>query len=158
MFGFKKKKEYDPAADWPHLKPHPLRGYTNFGMFEVHGTNPETGRSNKVTVEALDSSDALRIATDVHGLSEPLTAQEVQRPMATERQISYGNSLGISITPDMSMVDASAVICRSKDGDSFRDTLSKDEWVAACSERVVLSSLSGHTVYRSAMAGADRVK
>lgn len=157
MFGLKKRKEYDPVADWPHLKPHPLRGYTNFGMFEVLGKNPKTGRSNKVTVEALDITDALRVATNIHRLTEPLTVQEIQRPMATERQISYGSSLGISITSDMSMVDASAMICRFEDGDSFRDALSKNEWVAACSKRVVLSSLSGHTVYRSVMAEAERV-
>lgn len=74
MFGFKKKKvtEYDPAADWPHLKPHPLRGYTNFGMFEAHSTNPKTGSSNKFMILALDSSDALRVAAEIHGWCVPL--------------------------------------------------------------------------------------
>jgi hypothetical protein len=155
MFGFgkKKSKEYDPMAisgiGIP-TSPHPLRGWTNFGMFEVHGLNPSTGRENKRTLEALTSADAKNKALAA-GLVEPISVSEVQRPMATERQIAYGKSLGIEITPDMSMVDASASICRVNDGESFRDIISRKQWVDACEAGVVISALSGPKCYLSSM-------
>lgn len=161
MFGFlkKKDKEYDPTA-LPGIgiptSPHPLRGWTNLGMFEVHGVNSKTGRENKRTFEALTASDAMRKAI-VEGLIEPITVTEIQRPMATDRQISYGASLGISITSDMSMVDASAMICRVNDGETnFRDFISKSDWVDACRKGVVISALCGHKFYRSAMKNAEK--
>ena len=137
---------------------HPLRGYTNFGIFEVHGKNPETGRQNKRTIEALTDQDAIDQAKEVFGLVDPITVQEVQRPMATDRQISYGNELGIEIPPNISTVDASAIICRMEDDDAPDDILAKEEWDAACQAGVVISALCGHTFYNSAMKNAKRVK
>ncbi len=160
MFGFLKKKgavtSPPPPSGVMGLSPHPLRGLTNFGMFEVHGLNPKTGRQNKRIVEALSDQDALERAKRTTDLVEPFTVQEVQRPMATERQIAYGDSLGLKITPDLSMVDASAMICRENDGDVA--LISGADVEAASLAGVVMSALAGRTFYRSAMKNADRVK
>ncbi len=157
MFWFGKKKEIDPVKDWPRNEPHPLRGFTNFGRFEVRGVNPKTGRKKKVVVDALNTADALRVAAEVHGLSEP-EAQEVQRPMATERQIAYAATFGVRIGAGLSMLDASALICKCEDGDDPAEWLSPAEWSRACTERVLISGLSGSTLYRSAMRKAGRLK
>ncbi len=152
MFGFLKKpakeKEYNPVSAGMPKAPHPLRGWTNFGMFEVPGLNEKTGRQNKRMVEALTSADAREMALSL-GLSEPITVSEVQRPMATERQIAYGRSLGIDITPEMSMVDASAMICRVNDGDLF--VIGRSNWLDACEAGVTVSALSGQTNFISSM-------
>lgn len=156
MFGFIKKKEpkeYNPLSPFGFpSSPHPLRGWTNFGMFEVHGMNPDTGRENKKIVEALTSSHAREQAASM-GLAEPISVKEIQRPMATDRQIAYGESLGINITTDMSMIDASALICRVDDGETFRDRISKEDWFAACRAGVIISALSGPKNYESSMKG-----
>lgn len=149
MFLFRKKKSVQPLS--LPKSPHPLRGWTNFGMFEVHGVNPTTGRKNKRMIEALTADDALSKARLVENLSDPITVEEVQRPMATDRQISYGNSLGLNITAKESMVDASALICRCDDGDPDDDRISESEWVSACKAGAVVSALSGHTLYKSIM-------
>lgn len=152
MFLFHKKK---PGQSFPFPKsPHPLRGWTNFGLFEVHGINPSTGRQNKRIIEALTLDDAIAKARLVENLLEPITAEEIQRPMATERQISYGDSVGVRITSKETMVDASALLCRFNDGDPGNDRISEAEWILACNSGIVMSALSGHTLYRSAMRHA----
>lgn len=149
MFLFHKKKSFQPLS-LPN-SPHPLRGWTNFGLFEVHGVNPSTGRQNKRIIEALTVDDALSKARLVENLLDPITAEEIQRPMATKRQISYGNSIGVCITEKETLIDASALLSRCHDGDPDDDCISETEWILACKSGVVLSALSGHTLYESVM-------
>lgn len=158
MLWFKKKETNPRSVTGMPVSQHPLRGYTNFGIYEIRGTNPKTKRQSKKFLEALTSDDALDRAKRIEGLADPITVQEVQRPMATERQISYGAELGLKISPNISMVDASAMISREHDGDGPDDILTKEEWDAACQAGVVISALCGHTFYRSAMKNAKRVK
>lgn len=149
MFLFRKNKPVQPFS--LPKSPHPLRGWTNFGLFKVHGQNPSTGRQNKRIIEALTADDALSKARLVEKLLDPITVEEIQRPMATERQIAYGNSIGVHITEKESMVDASALLSRYHDGDPDNDRLSESEWLLACKSDIVLSALSGHTLYKSVM-------
>lgn len=151
MFLFGKKKAPETASSLRLPKhPHPLRGWTNFGMYEVHGVNPRTGRSNKKKVEALDEVGA-RNAAVAAGLTEPFTILEIQRPMATESQIDYGRELGVKITERESSVDASALICMVKDGEAPRNRITADQWAAACSAGVCVSALACQRFYRSVM-------
>ena len=87
--------EYDPMDPrfFGHGS-HPLRGYTNFGRFEVHGVNPETGRKNKKIIEALNQSEAIQAAVRL-GLQPPISVREISCRMATERQYKYMDSLDI---------------------------------------------------------------
>ena len=149
MFLFRKKKTVKPLS--LPKSPHPLRGWTNFGVFEVHGVNPSTGRQNKRIIEALTVEDAISKARSDEKLLDPITAEEIQRPMATDRQISYGNSIDVIITEKESMVDASALISRAHDGDPDDDFISETEWIIACKSGAVVSALSGHTLFRSVM-------
>lgn len=149
MFLFRKKKTVNPLS--LPKSPRPLRGWTNFGMFEVHGINPSSGRQNKRIIEALTVEDAISKARSVEKLLDPITAEEMQRPMATERQIAYGNSIGVCITEKETMVDASALISRANDGDPDDDYISETEWIVACKSGAVVSALCGHTLYRSVM-------
>ena len=96
MFLFRKNKSVQPSV--LPKSPHPLRGWTNLGLFEVRGQNPSTGRQNKRIIEALTADDALSKARLVEKLLDPITVEEIQRPMATERQIAYGASIGVYIT------------------------------------------------------------
>lgn len=89
------------------------------------------------------------------GLVEPITVTEVQRRMASERLIAYGQSLGIVITPEMSMLDASALICKANDDELSYRFLSLGQWSAAWSAGVVVSALMGPKCYDSAMEAAD---
>lgn len=149
MFLFRKNKSTHPLR-LPNA-PHPLRGWTNFGLFEVRGLNPATGRQNKRIIEALTVDDAVSKAKIDEKLLDPITAEEIQRPMATERQISYGNSIGVCITKKETLIDASALLSRYHDGDPEDDCISEAEWILACKSGVVLSALSGHTLYKSVM-------
>lgn len=149
MFLFHKNKSVQPSV--LPKSPHPLRGWTNLGLFEVRGQNPSTGRQNKRIIEALTADDALSKVRLVEKLLDPITVEEIQRPMATERQIAYGASIGVYITERETMIDASALLSRYHDGDPDDDRLSGAEWLLACKSGIVLSALSGHTLYKSVM-------
>ncbi|MDO5785446.1 MAG: hypothetical protein Q4P20_10340, partial [Eubacteriales bacterium] len=104
------------------------RCYTNFGLYEVQGINPQTGKSNKRKVIALDKTDAYRAARVLENLLDPITVQEVPLPMATDRQIDYAINLGNIITDGLSRADVSALI----DNPKFEDLITEEEWKLAC--------------------------
>lgn len=154
LFDVFKKKPVVPSPVTPPARPHPLRGWTNFGVYEVRGINPKTGRQNKKRVEAVDEAGAVALA----GLLEPVSAVEVQRPMATERQIEYGATLGLKITERESMVDASALLSMVEDGERPEARITADQWAAACSAGVCISALACQEVYKAVMEAASNAK
>ena len=117
------------------------------GVYEVRGVNPKTGRQNKKRIEAIDEATAVAQA----GLGAPVSAVEVQRPMATERQIAFGASIGVKITEKESQVDASALICMVQDGEKPVNRITPDQWAAACSAGVCVSALACQKLYKFMM-------
>ena len=133
----------------------PLRGWTNLGLFEIHGVNPKTGRSNKRMKECLSESDAKAWALS-DGLIEPISVHEVPREMATEKQIALCKELGLDSGLNLSKltkVDVNALIWRHDDGDSRRIT--DEEWCAACEAGYPVSALCGPTHFRYIMKTGD---
>lgn len=152
LFGKKKAQDAESLLRLPK-SPHPLRGWTNFGLYEVHGLNTQTGRSNKKKVEALDEAGA-RSAALAAGLSEPITVSEVQRRMITEAQAGLLRRMNIRFTGHETLEDASAMICMVNDGETPRDRITADQWAAACAAGVCVSALSCQRSYKSSMKGA----
>ena len=158
LFKKKQKPEPEPVVIAPSadLKPHfahPLRGWTNVGLYEVHGVNPKTGRSNKKMIEALSEGQAIAAAAAT-GLSDPITVWEVPQRMATERQIKLAESLGEDVPAGATLLDASALICRVQDGETEEMAITPEQWAAAWAAGVPMSALAGQKFYRSAMKGA----
>ena len=156
MFLFGKKKA--PEAVSPFRlpsAPHPLRGWTNMGLYEAHGMNARTGRSNKKMVEALDEAGA-RAAALAAGLSEPVTVSEVQRRMITEGQIDCLRRMKVKFSGQETMEDASALICMVNDRESVADRITPDQWAAACSAGVLVSAFACQRLYCHSMKGAGR--
>lgn len=152
MFLFGKKKPEAVASRLPR-SPHPLRGWTNFGLYEAHGVNPRTGRSNKKTVEALDEAGA-RAAALAAGLSEPITVSEIQRRMITEAQADCLRKMRVKFSGAESLEDASAMICMVNDREAPADRITEEQWAAACSAGVCISALACQRLYRHCMKGA----
>ena len=152
LFGKKKAPEADSPLRLPK-SPHPLRGWTNFGTYEVRGVNTRTGRSNKKTVDALDDAGA-RAAALAAGLSEPITVLEVQRRRITEAQADLLRRMKVKVTGQETLEDASALICMVNDGEAPGDRITADQWVAACAAGVCVSALSCQRSFRSSMKGA----
>lgn len=148
--------KYDPmnAKFFARHEPHPLRGYSNFGTFEIHGLNPKTGRQNKKVIEALTHEEAIAAAAGL-GLQEPITANEISSRMATDRQLEYMEQLGIEQHSGLSLLDASCLISKSHDREDDCPGLSFSQWLAACQAGVRVSALMGPTCYRSAMGEKD---
>lgn len=159
LFGlFKIKPKPEPvvlapsAENKPHFA-HPLRGWTNVGLYEVHGVNPKTGRSNKKMIEALSEGQAVAAAVAA-GLADPITVSEVPQRMATDRQIEFAESLGEDVPAGATLLDASALICRVQDGETEEKAITQEQWAAAWVAGVPMSALAGQKFYRSAMKGA----
>lgn len=152
LFGKKKKPEAESPLRLPG-SPHPLRGWTNMGLYEAHGLNARTGRSNKKMVEALDEAGA-RTAALAAGLSEPITVSEVQRRRITEGQADCLRRMKVRFTGQESMEDASALICMVNDGETPADRITPEQWAAACSAGVLVSALACQRCFRSCMKGA----
>lgn len=152
LFGKKKTPEAGSPLRLP-VSPHPLRGWTNMGLYEAHGLNARTGRSNKKVVEALDETGA-RAAALAAGLSEPITVSEVQRRRITEGQADCLRRMRVRFTGQESMEDASALICMVNDGETAADRITPDQWAAACSSGVTVSALACQRCFRSCMKGA----
>lgn len=131
-----------PVVSQPH------RCYTNFGLYEVHGTNPQTGKPNKRKVIALDTTDAYRAARVLEGLLDPITVQEISPSMATDRQIEYAINLGHIVIDELSRVDVSALIDNTK----AEDTITEDDWNAACEARICVSSCLSKSNFKQAMS------
>lgn len=133
----------------------PLRGWTNLGIYEIHGVNPKTGRSNKRMHECLSEAAAKEWAL-ADGLVEPITVVEVPRDMATEKQIEVCRKLGLDAGLDFSKltkVDVNALIWRHDDGDSR--CISDEEWCAACDAGYIVSALCGPTHFQYIMETGD---
>lgn len=152
LFGKKKAPEVVSPLRLPK-SPHPLRGWTNFGLYEAHGTNPKTSRSNKKMVEALDEAGAVAAALTA-GLAEPVSVSEIQRRMITDAQADCLRRMKVSFSGAESMEDASALICMVNDREDTGDRITPDQWAAACSAGVLVSALSCQRCYRSCMKGA----
>lgn len=132
---------------------HPLRGWSNLGLYEVHGINPKTGRSNKKTCQCLSENEAREWALSA-GLLEPITVKEIQSRMVSEWQADYCRKLGIRDSlQGLSMVDANALIWRHKDGDARK--INGAEWAAACAAGILVSALCGPTHYKYIMRCGD---
>lgn len=131
-----------PVVSQPH------RCYTNFGLYEVHGINPQTGKPNKRKVIALDTTDAYRAARVLEGLLDPITVQEISPSMATDRQIEYAINLGHIVIDELSRVDVSALIDNTK----AEDTITEDDWNAACEARICVSACLSKSHFKQAMS------
>lgn len=133
--------------------PHPLRGWTNLGLFEIHGVNPKTKRSNKKMHECLSETDARSWAIS-QGLVEPIQVSEVEQRRVTDGQKSALRKRGIQANlAELSIVDASALLWRKADGDSRK--INQREWAAACRAGYPVSALCGPTFYRFIMSTGD---
>lgn len=146
---FSPKKPKDPPLDRLPSTPHPLRGWTNLGLYEVHGINPKTKRSNKRHYEAF-TEDHARVQALSDGLVEPITVEEIQSSMATEKQIELCKELGIHENfRYITMIDVGALIWRHDDKDKRK--INDEEWAAACKAGYPMSALCGPTHYRYIM-------
>lgn len=146
---FSPKKPKNPPLDHLPLSPHPFRGWTNLGLYEVHGINSKTKRSNKRCYEAFTEEHARNQAI-ADGLVDPITVEEVQSDMASERQIELCKNLGIHADfRYMTMTDVSAIIWYHDDHDKRKIT--DEEWAAACEAGYPVSALCGSTHYKYIM-------
>ena len=68
LFNMLKRGLAAPGPGALPAHPHPLRGWTNMGVYEVRGVNPKTGRQNKKRIEAIDEATAVAQA----GLGAPV--------------------------------------------------------------------------------------
>jgi len=146
---FPPEKPKDPPQDRVPSKVHPLRGWTNLGLYEIHGINPKTKRKNKRLYEALTENQAREKAL-ADGLAEPITIEEIESERATERQIELCKELGIHANYDcLTVVDMSALIWYHDDKDNRRITAA--EWAAACKAGYLVSAFCGPTYYKYIM-------
>ena len=142
-----------PSAFPKPKTPDPLRGWTNIGLYEVHGINPKTGRSNKKSCQALSDEAARAWALSV-GLVDPITVSETPRLRPSSAQIKrlkkegYRGDVGL-----LTNVDASAIISYAEDEDLRRIT--QAEWDKACAAGYEISALSGPSLYRAIMETGD---
>lgn len=126
-----------------HVKPHPLRGFMNLGMFKVTGKNFETNRMNTKTVYALDQTRAIQMAASGFGLIDPLTAEEIAYPEASAEQKADLAVLGVYVPAGANMYDYAAADERYQRVDEVTITQEQWEYAAACGIR--LSALAGET-------------
>lgn len=134
-------------------QPSAMRGWTNLGKYEVHGTNPKTKRSNKRIYSALTETQAEAKAAS-EGLVAPFQVKEIpSRPMSEPqcqllKKMKYSGSY-----TDLSLVDAGAIISYVFDGD--RRLITAEEWASACEAGYEISALSGPTMYHKIMSTGD---
>ena len=134
-------------------KADPLRGWTNLGQYEIHGTNPKTGRSNKKTCLSLSDETAKEWALSA-GLIEPIQVKELPRFRPSGSQEKRLKSCGYKGDINLlTNVDASAIISYTEDGDRRKITAS--EWKNACNAGYEISALSGPSLYRTIMKYGD---
>ena len=146
---FKKHRSGLPVP----VEPDALRGFTNFGVYVIHGINPKTGRGNKREGRGLDADDARSRALS-SGLDDPVVVEEKARLRASRDQlaalarIGYKGPLAL-----LTNVDAAALLSFEEDGDRRRIT--QAEWDAACVAGFDLSALTGPTLYKRIMKTGD---
>ena len=92
----------------------PSGNYMNYGIFEVSGIKPTTGRKNKRTYEAKDEAGALRAAAE-DGLQDAEVVRALEEEPPTERQKECLEGLGVTIPQGACKYDVSAMIGRILD-------------------------------------------
>lgn len=125
------------------VKPHPLRGFMNLGMFRVKGKNFQTNRMNTKTVYALDQSKAIQAAASEYGLIEPFSAEEVAFPEALENQQMEMAAAGIYVPEGARLYDYEAANWRDRNYDEV--TVTREQWEYAASLGILISALAGET-------------
>lgn len=126
-----------------HVKPHPLRGFMNLGMFKVTGKNFETGRMNTKTVYAPDQARAIQMAASEFGLIDPLTAEEIAYPEENAERKAEMNTLGIYVPAGANLYDYAAAGLRHQNMDEV--TITQEQWEYAAECGIRLSALAGET-------------
>lgn len=155
VYGTRKSRQTATITLQQNLPPpHPLRGWTNVGLYEIHGINPKTNRSNKKTCECFSESAAKAWAIS-SGLVEPITVTEISSDRATENQITYLQQLGAQVDFDsLTKEDASELIDFIKDND--RRHINQQEFDMATQRGYKISSLAGTTTFRYIMQYGHR--
>lgn len=92
----------------------PSGNYMNYGIFEIVGIKPTTGRKNKRTYEAKDEAGALRAAAE-DGLQDAEVIRVLEEEPPTERQKECLEGLGVTIPQGACKYDVSAMIGRILD-------------------------------------------
>lgn len=126
-----------------HVKPHPLRGFMNLGMFKVTGKNFETGRMDTKTVAAPDQGSAIQMAASGFKLVDPLTAEEIPYPEANAEQKAKLATLGIYVPEGANLYDYGAAGLRHQNMDEV--TITQEQWEYAAECGIRLSALAGET-------------
>lgn len=126
-----------------HVKPHPLRGFMNLGMFKVTGKNFETGRMNTKTVYALEPAQAIQMAASEFGLVDPLSAEEVAYPEEASENKAEMAAEGIYVPAGANLYDYAAARLRYQDEDEV--TITQEQWEYAAKCGIRLSALAGET-------------
>ncbi len=128
------------------IKPHPLRGFMNMGIYEVTGKNPETNRSRTRTCRAVDEAGAVRAAMTEHGLIAPFSVKEEAYPEIDEETKAELAAEGVYVPEGAKADDYWAASQRGRDYDDT--TVTREQWEYAASRGVTLSALAGETLAR----------
>lgn len=96
----------------------PSGSYMNYAVFEVVGTNPETGRKNTRRYEAATEQQAIKTA-EKDGLQNPEIKRAIPDAEPTENQVSYLESWNVSVPEGACKYDVSAILSRLEDSDDI---------------------------------------
>lgn len=124
-----------------HVKPHPLRGFMNLGMFTVSGKNFETGRMNTKTIYAPDQARAIQMAASEYCLVAPLSAEEVAYPEVDAEQKVEMAAEGIYVPAGANLYDYAAASMRYQTEDEV--TITQEQWEYAAECGIRLSAMAG---------------
>lgn len=124
-----------------HVKPHPLRGFMNLGMFKVTGKNFETGRMNTKTIYAPDQARAIQMAASEFGLIDPLTAEEVAYPEESAEGKAEMATMGVYVPAGANLYDYAAASDRYQNMDEV--TITQEQWEYASECGIRLSAMAG---------------
>lgn len=128
-------------------EPHPLRGWTNFGRYQISGTSLNTGRATRTLRLAFTQEEALRIASGCIDLKKSYEVKEVLMEKASVEQIAYCKAVGYPVEGFLNTFDASAMLTRYEDGASPNVYVTQNDWESACRSRCVLSALAHRYVF-----------
>lgn len=95
----------------------PSGGYMNWAIFDVVGTNPETGRKKARKYEAVDEAEALELA-EKDGLLNPEIKGVIPHEPPTEKQIEYLKSWNVEVPEGACKSDISAILSRLVDSEN----------------------------------------
>ena len=126
-----------------HVKPHPLRGFMNLGMFKVTGKNFETNRKNTKTLYAPSEAQAIQMTVAKYGLTGPITVEEVAYPEPSAGQKAEIAALGVYVPAGANSYDYAAANDRHERMDEV--TITQEQWEYAAECGIRLSALAGET-------------